>query len=133
LQQFLNKVNFSTVQVRIHRSHTGIIVRPVLIDEILRNNITTLQNHVKGEYVIQVLHSKCDIVPKDIIININTVTVGCGYISSESYVMYMKHNSAFKVMYLSHKEDYAVKTCTLNTIPYPKMCDKPLDNTTICF
>lgn len=130
IQQFLGKINFASSEINVQRSHTGIIVKPLTIDHIIQNNITELIKHVKGELVTKVLQN-CEICTHDIIININSNVVGCGFISSESYVHYMNHKSRVKIVYLSSKDNYAQKSCILHTIPFPDLYDKPLEDTTI--
>lgn len=131
LQQYLAKVNYSLTYIKISRSHTGLIVKPVTIDDILSKNIVQLREHVKGEYVTKVLQNKCPIEVNDIILSINTNIVGSGFITSESFVLYMNPKSKLKIKYLSYKENYTEKTCIICTIEFPAIYDKPLQDTTI--
>jgi hypothetical protein len=130
IKHFLEKINYTRDNINVQRSHTGIIVKPLTIDYIIDKNITQLLNHVKGELVTKVLQN-CQICINDIIISVNSNIVGCGFISSESFVHYMNHKSRVKILYLSSKDNYKQKTCILHTIPFPDLYDKPLEDTTI--
>ena len=131
LNQYLQKINRSDKYISVQRSHTGIVVRPVSIDDILSNDIKTLKKYVKGEYVIKIIREDIPLCVGDIIVSINTNIVGSGFISSESYVLYMTPNTQIRIEYLCASTGYKREQCFVYTLPYPSMYDKPLKDTTI--
>ena len=131
LQTFLSKVNNVSRSVIIEKSHIGYTTQAISIDEILQNNIEPLKKQVKGERVTSILRKQNNIEVNDIIISINNNIVGRGYISSESYVLYMKKGSKIKIEYLQHKQNYKCSNQIINLIEFPLIFNKPLDDTTI--
>lgn len=131
LQSFLNIVNYASTPLQIKKSHLGLLTKSIGIDTVLRNNIIPLKSNVRGEKVTHIENKGSQIAINDIILSINNNVVGRGYISSESYVLYMPKNTLVKIEYLKFKEKYKRYTCKLKLTEFPSKYDKPLDDTTI--
>lgn len=131
LQTFWDKVSNSCNYLKIHRSHTGMITHSIGVDEILAKNIESLKTHVKGERVVTCLRKNLPLQVNDIIISVNNNTVGRGYISMESYVLYLKPGSVVKIDFLKHKNNYIQSSCRIKVVDFPKEYDKPLYDTTL--